>query len=63
MATLKGEASFGRLLRSFGASGYWQEFWARLRGLAAEDLPVRREFGISLEVLFERAFQWVRAGR
>ena len=58
-----GDDSIAKLLRDFSASSYWRELWSRLRGRYSDQTAVERTYRISLDELFHRAFEWVRAAR
>jgi len=63
LAHFKGESEIGKMLRAFGSAGAWSEFWARLRGFPPEELPIRRTYRLSVDLLFEQAHAFVRAAR
>jgi len=58
-----GDDSIAKMLRGFSAPSYWRELWSRLRGQYSDQSAIERTYRMSLDVLFHRAHEWVRAGR
>lgn len=58
-----GDESISKMLRGFYAPSYWQELLARLRGQFSDQSAVERTFKMSVQELFHRAHEWVRAAR
>ena len=58
-----GDESIAKMLRGFSAPSYWRELWSRLLGRYSDQSAVERTYKMSLEELFRRAREWVRAAR
>ena len=58
-----GDDSVAKMLRGFSAPSYWRELLSRIQGKYSDQSAIERTYRMSVDELFHRTREWVRAGR